>query len=387
MQCNKRIISKTLFIASFAILLFGISIFKAEKADAAASLYISAPGQVTVGESVTISVNVNTGGQAANAFEGVVSYPQGLLEGVRGSYSGSICTLPITTPEPGGGSATFSCGTPSGYTGTGKVATIVFTATSGGTATFGLSGCSVLANDGAGTPITGGCSGASVNINVKAVATPVPTAAPAAPAAATTTSSSPTKTPTPTPKNSGTPKPAENSKATPPPADPTPPPTEVLVATPTPEGTQAEPEAEPSATPTPSSNKRSMSEAVRDVFSSLSNLKKIGDQVTGVIAILLLIIPALGLGLAIAYLLYRLYILERRRKKTIDRLFEMELNEFATLEGKLDLLSGNSKDKEQYMEEFRKAKESILKQLKPDFGRGSKDVPAMIAEEEKITNS
>lgn len=381
-----QILPKIYLSISLALLIFTLALLKPEKALAAASLYISAPGQVYVGDTVTITVSVNTGGQAANAFEGNISYPGSLLEGVRGNYTGSICTLPITQPEPSGGGATFSCGTPSGYTGTGKVATVVFTATASGTASFGLSGCSVLANDGAGTSITGGCSGASTTVLSKGEPTPPPAVDPAQPASTTPAAAAATAKPkaTPTPKPSGTAKPAETSKTTPPPTDPTPPPVEALVATPTPEGSTETPAAA-EATPATDSNKRSMSEAVRDVFASLKNVKKIGTEITGMLAILLLVIPALGLALAIAYLIYRLYILERRRKKTLDRLFEMELSEFAALEGKLSLLSGNSKDKAQYMEEFRKSKENILKQLKPDFGKDKKDVPAMIAEEAEIT--
>jgi hypothetical protein len=48
----------------------------------------------------------------------------------------------------------------------------------------------------------------------------------------------------------------------------------------------------------------------------------------------------------------------------------MELAELAALEGKLDLLGEKgSKGKAQYQEEFKRAKENILRQLKPDFAK------------------
>ena len=54
----------------------------------------------------------------------------------------------------------------------------------------------------------------------------------------------------------------------------------------------------------------------------------------------------------------------------LDRLFEMELNELAALEGKMDLLGEKGvKGREQYREEFKKAKENILRQLRPDYAK------------------
>jgi hypothetical protein len=104
---------------------------------------------------------------------------------------------------------------------------------------------------------------------------------------------------------------------------------------------------------------------------------------SGALAILVTIIPFIIILIAIAFMIYRLFLLERRRKRTLDRLFEVELSELAALEGKLDLLGEKGiKGREQYREEFKKAKENILRQIRPDYGKPvGKAAPAAPAPE------
>jgi len=173
-------------------------------AHAAASLYVSAAGSAKVGDTVTISIMVSTGGQSTNAFEGSFSYPANLFDGVRGTFSGSICTLPVTQPDPSGGSASFSCGTPSGFSGTGVVATIVLSAKAAGSGSFGLSGCSVLANDGQGTDVTGGCSGSGISVSEPATPAPTPTPAAAGSSSSPSSSASPSGNSNPSETPNGT---------------------------------------------------------------------------------------------------------------------------------------------------------------------------------------
>jgi hypothetical protein len=344
-------------------------------AEAAASMSVSAPSSVTVGETINVTINVNTGGSSANSFQFTLSYNGGIFDGVRGTYSGSICSLPITQPDPSGGSASATCGTPSGFNGSGLVATVVLKATSAGSGSLSLSGCQVLANDGHGTDITGGCSGRSITVSEPVNATPIPpTAPPAGGAAATATPKStakatPTNKPTPTPVVSQSPKPAETPKTNTAPAAteaPTPPPVQALGATPTP-GSK---DSSTKATPTPDVEKKTIISSLRNVFSSFGDLKSITKDTTGLAALMIGLVPFLSLTLAIVFFTYRLYLLERRRKRTLDRLFEMELGELASLEGKLDLLAEKgAKGREQYREEFQHAKENILRQLKPDFNK------------------
>lgn len=355
----------TFFLAS--------SFFGVLPAKAAGSLYVSAPASVRVGDTITITVNVNTGGDSANAFKATFSYPAGSLEGLSGSYADSVCTLPITQPNPKSGSASISCGTPSGFSGTGNIATMSFRALAAGSVSLGLSGCNVLANDGLGTDITGSCSGRSLSIEAAAVASPSPSVAPVnspspSPSASTKpkTSTTPKVTTSQSPKNAETPKTAPSANA----EQPTPPPVQAITEeSPTPTPSES-PEASSENTDTASSQKRSIWQALKDNLAALKNLKTAGSQISSLIAVLLILLPILALILAIVYMLYRLYILERRRRRTLDRLFEMELSEFAALEGKLDVLSTKgAKGREEYQDEFSKAKERILRQLRPDFNK------------------
>ncbi|MBU6389706.1 hypothetical protein KGQ71_04300 [Patescibacteria group bacterium] len=375
---------------------------------AAASLSVGASSSSTVGNTITVTISVNTGGQSANAFQGTLSYPTSLVEGVSGNFAGSICTLPVTSPNPSGGSATFSCGTPGGFTGTGVVATIILRANGPGTATLGLSGCQVLANDGKGTDITGGCSGTSVAIagNATPAPTPVPTPTPTPAPSTPTTTPAPTPTPAPavtsnhssgssssstststtstkpvvTPKPTPTPIPSQQTKSaetpapTPAPNNPSPPPVEPLsssaaAATPPPPVNVTTVKAAGSGSST-ATTRRSISTAFQDVLKSLKELKSVPKDVTGLIAVIFTGVPFLIAVVALLFFAYRLYLLERRKRRTMDRLFEMELSELSALEGKLDILSEKgTKGREQYREEFQKAKDNILRQLRPDYGK------------------
>jgi outer membrane biosynthesis protein TonB len=384
LRLSKRVIA---FISSATLLLPTLFILP-QSAWAAASLSISAPGSATVGDTVSITVRVNTGGQAANAFEGTVSYPSDLLDGVRGSFSGSICTLPISQPDPSGGTAYFSCGTPAGFNGTGTVATIVFTAKAAGSVSFGMSGCSVLAADGQGTDITGGCSGTSMTIN----APPTPPPTPTPPPAGVTSTPTPKATAKPTaiPKTSAAPantKPVETAKPAEATTEPTAPPKQVLPSSSAPAALTT---VAPDAAANNGTGKRSIAQAFGDLFSVFKNAGQLKGSLSGVIALLLTMIPILGLLCAIFFMVYRLYLLERRRRRTLDRLFEMELSELAGLEGKMDLLGEKGvKGREQYREEFKKAKENILRQIKPDYNKpvdAPKAAPKEVKTDEKPAN-
>jgi hypothetical protein len=383
MQLKTR--SIFVYSAISTLIFWPFLIFPSSTQAASASMYISASPGVTVGDSVPININVNTNGLAANSFEATISYPPNLFNGVRGSFSGSICTLPVTQPNPTAGSATFACGTPGGFTGTGLVATIYLDAIASGSGNFGLSACTVLANDGLGTDITGSCSGSAITVNLK------PTPPPSTP----TPTPAPTPVPTPTPKlatpvplqvkPNQTPKAAETPRGTPTPTPPlTPPPVVNLpatTATPTPVSAPSGGTSTSSNLASSSTTKRTISSAFQDLFNNIKTFKFSKTDLSGLVALLLTLIPFLALLFALALLIYRLYLLERHRKRTMDRLFEMELSELASLEGKMDLLSEKgSKGKEEYKQEFESSKERILRQLRPDYG---KPVEPTVGEEDR----
>ena len=368
----------TALVASIAFVLLVVASPKVSQVHAAADMAVSTNNTVySYGDVVTVTISVNTGGQSANAFQGKFTYPASLFEGVSGSFSGSICSLPIQVPEPTGGVANFSCGKPYRFKGTGTVAKVTLRVIAQGNAALKIDNCEVLANDGLGTNITGGCSDKNVEtlgpspsptVDPNYVPSPTPTPKP---------KKSPTPTPSPTIKPSSSVTIAIGGQVTPTPTI-TPPPVAELGATETPAPTEeatAEPEQDP--------QKRTVGQAIQDIFSAGRNIGKLGGNLTGVVALLIAVVPFLALLLAILYLAYRLYMMERRRKRTLDRLFEMELAELAALEGKLDLLGEKgSKGKAQYQEEFKRAKENILRQLKPDFAKPV-DGPKKTKEEPK----
>lgn len=160
----------------------------------AASLGVAvSPSSTTVGQTVTATIYVQTGGKAINAVEAALIFPTNLLDLKSVSKSGSI--LQFWTTEPAGSSASgrvvFSGGLPSpGFSrSSGTIVSATFTAKAVGAATLQLSGGKVLANDGVGTDLLAGMGSATVTIAAAAPVTPAaPTPAKPAPVPAKTLS-------------------------------------------------------------------------------------------------------------------------------------------------------------------------------------------------------
>lgn len=135
----------------------------------AATLSLSpSSGSVTQGETVTVNVLVGSSDQAMNAASGIVAFPSDKLEVLSVSKAGSVATLWVQEP-----SFSNSVGTVSfegvvlnpGFTGaSGKIVTITFRGKSEGVAKLSFSSGSVLANDGQGTEILTGSSGATLTV-------------------------------------------------------------------------------------------------------------------------------------------------------------------------------------------------------------------------------
>lgn len=340
-----------------------------QPARAAASLYATINKSASVVNDVlVVSVSVDTGGSNDNAFEADLSYSEALVSPIDSSTAGSICNIWVSNGNPASGTAYISCGNSSGYSGTGRIINVRFTATAPGTANFGLSNCSVLKNDGLGTSDTGSCTGTSSSITGAPIPTPTPTPGPTPVPTPTKVPSTPKSTITPKPGTTvppTTPVPLEKPKEAPAASNPPVPDEKKLPAsTPTPVS------ATPTPEPTVPEQKRSIATAFSDLLKNLKSFKLTGKDSSGLVAILLTLIPFMLLLLAVVYFIYRLYLLERRRRRTLDRLFELELSELSALEGKMDLLAEKgSKGRAQYREEFKKSKESILRQLRPDYAK------------------
>jgi hypothetical protein len=172
--------SVLLRLFAFALFVSALTILPV-KALAAARLYVSpASGSYKVGDKVTASVMVDTGGDPINAGEGTVTYSTDILEYQSVSTSGSIFTFWTNGPSAGSGNVAFGGGlSHPGYTGSGgKLLTVTFKAKAAGAGLVSINDGRVLADDGSGTNIYGGSHGATFAIGGAAVkATPAPTVA------------------------------------------------------------------------------------------------------------------------------------------------------------------------------------------------------------------
>ncbi len=153
-----------IIISLSVLLLFGISSLAS-----AATLYFSPDsGSYKIGQQFSVGVYVSSSKEAMNAASGVVSFPAGNLEVVSLSKSGSIFSLWVQEPtfSNSGGTINFEgIVLNPGFTGSGgKIMSINFKAKGTGSSALSFSSASVLANDGKGTNILTGVSGANFNI-------------------------------------------------------------------------------------------------------------------------------------------------------------------------------------------------------------------------------
>ena len=139
-----------------------------------------------VGQTTTVNVFVSTD-QAMNAASGIVSFPSATLEVVSVSKTNSIATLWIQDPSFSNIAGTVSFEgvvLNPGFTGaSGRFITITFRGKSEGTAPLSFLSGSVLANDGQGTELLTGTSGANIVVTQRTTLPPAPTPAPAPTAA------------------------------------------------------------------------------------------------------------------------------------------------------------------------------------------------------------
>ena len=160
----------------------------------AASLSLSAnKSSLEVGDMVTISLLVNTTGQAINSASGQINFPVGTFEVVSVSKAGSI--FPIWVEEPSfsssNGVISFEGGVPNpGFSGpAGKILNVVFRAKRAGTTVLTLLNASIRANDGLGTEIIDKAIGQTLTITKPpSPSVVVPTVGPSATTSVATTS-------------------------------------------------------------------------------------------------------------------------------------------------------------------------------------------------------
>ena len=173
---NLAIKRKTKYIFAFfvvaAFLMFGSSAF------AATVSLGSSVSQVDSGALFSVSVNVNSQGQAINNAEAVINFPPDLVQVTSLNLNGSIFSLWVEQPAFSNtdGTVTFNGGIPNpGYTGAGgHILTIQFKSKAPGAAQFTFASAAVRANDGLGTDVLNGSSGATISIVQSNAPTPTP---------------------------------------------------------------------------------------------------------------------------------------------------------------------------------------------------------------------
>src|SRR3989344_1537261 len=123
-------------------------------------------GSFEVGDRVSVRV-VASSSTSLNAVSGTVSFPTSLFSVESVSKTGSIIDFWVTEPSVSKSSGTvkFEGVALGGFNGSsGTVATIHLRATKAGSAKLAFQSGQILANDGAGTDITGALTGASYTL-------------------------------------------------------------------------------------------------------------------------------------------------------------------------------------------------------------------------------
>ncbi|MDP3900847.1 MAG: hypothetical protein Q8Q38_00690 [bacterium] len=149
----------------------------------AATLYVTpSTGSFTVGEIFSVQVSASSADQAMNAASGVISFPSDKLEVTSLSKTSSIISLWVQEPSysNNAGTVTFEGIVPNpGFTGSvGRLLSVTFRVKAGGVASLAFVSGSVLANDGLGTNILTGLSGAAFSLGSVVTPSPTPTPAP-----------------------------------------------------------------------------------------------------------------------------------------------------------------------------------------------------------------
>lgn len=157
--------------------LFSIGSFALPLPTFAAQLYVSpASGAYSVGSTFTVSIRVDTAGQAVNTGEVTASYSSNTLELVQASQGSTFSLATPGSPQKGSGTVYFGGGIPSpGYTGSGgTLGTLTFRVRGVGKGTVSLTGGKTLLNDGFGTDAFQGARGAEFTFAAATPGTPLP---------------------------------------------------------------------------------------------------------------------------------------------------------------------------------------------------------------------
>ncbi len=158
---------RTIFL--HALLLLGFFLFPV--LSRAADLTLSpSSASVSKGKTVSVQVMLEAGGESVNAADGTLSFDKSLVSVESISKEGSAFSLWTADPSFSNseGTISFSGGTPSAFTSSKKVVTIVFKGVKEGSAAIAFTKGSILAADGKGTDVYKNGTGGTVVVSAAA---------------------------------------------------------------------------------------------------------------------------------------------------------------------------------------------------------------------------
>lgn len=160
----------------FLVISLFLFIFSTSVANAANLSLVPSSGNVNVGDNIQIRVVLSSSDKPANAVSGTINFPSNLL--TLNSISKSNSVVNVWPVEPSysntNGTVNFDGVVLSGYQGSnGTILTLFFRAKSAGLANIKFNNTSVLAHDGAGTPILKLAQESSFQITAAPVKVPV----------------------------------------------------------------------------------------------------------------------------------------------------------------------------------------------------------------------
>lgn len=158
-----------LYVSYIAAIVFLVGLLAVPATVSAATLSLWPDSGVhTVGETISVRVQLNTMGQTINAADGRIRVSGSGVSVVGVSQDGSIFSLWAEEPRVSGNDITFSGGIPAGYQGSnGTIMTITLRATSAGTPRLSFQDGSVLAADGRGSNILSTMNGGTYTIRAQ----------------------------------------------------------------------------------------------------------------------------------------------------------------------------------------------------------------------------
>jgi len=148
---QKKLKNASLFVLSFLLLfLFSPSIVEG------AILYLVPESQTeNLDDNFLAEIKLDTEGEEINALGASLTFPADSLEFIDFSKGDSILSLWVQNPSIIEGTISFSGGVPGGFKGEGRIGRVIFKGKKEGKAIVNFKeDCSVLLNDGLGTPAT-----------------------------------------------------------------------------------------------------------------------------------------------------------------------------------------------------------------------------------------